>query len=61
MIFCRGQDVSEFLPHPDVIIMADLIYYIEVSTCYANYHVCTAYVARPVCYSCTPFLCEEYQ
>ena len=29
----RGQDISEFLPHPDVILMADLIYYEEVSVC----------------------------
>ena len=27
----RGQGISEFLPHPDVILMADLIYYEEVS------------------------------
>jgi hypothetical protein len=28
-----GQDISEFLPHPDVILMADLIYYEEVDKC----------------------------
>ena len=31
--FKRGQDISEFLPHPDVILMADLIYYEEVDKC----------------------------
>ena len=28
----RGQDVSAFYPKPDVILLADVVYYEEVST-----------------------------
>lgn len=27
---CRGQDLSEFMPRPDVILMSDVVYYKEV-------------------------------
>lgn len=30
-LICRGQDVSAFYPKPDVILLADVVYYEEVS------------------------------
>ena len=29
----RGEDVSDFLPPPDIILLADVIYYEEVCMC----------------------------
>lgn len=31
-LICRGQDVSTFYPKPDIILLADVVYYEEVST-----------------------------
>ena len=31
-LICRGQDVSTFYPKPDVILLADVVYYEAVST-----------------------------
>ena len=28
----RGEDISRFLPHPEVILMADVVYYEEVQS-----------------------------
>lgn len=36
----RGQDVTNFLPRPDVVLMADVVYYEEVwLACFISLHM----------------------
>jgi predicted nicotinamide N-methyase len=47
-----GQDISEFLPHPDVILMADLIYYEESVSklCKTVLELCGPHTVVLMCY-----------